>query len=470
MSPSRHSSGEETESTTEHVPSNEAQKVENKADAEKSPPSPPQSDVIPNGGYGWVCVGCCFLINAHTWGMNSAYAVFLGFYLDNNVFSGGSALKYAFIGGLSISMALLLSPVSTIVVRKYGTRVCCFLGVFFETLSFIGASFAKEVWQLFLSQGVCFGFGMGFLFIASVNVPPQWFTTKRSLANGIGAAGSGFGGMVYSLSANAGIKSVGLPWTFRILGIVAFAVNMTCALLIRDRNAQIGTTQIAFDYKLFKRWEFTMLQSWAFLSILGYVVLLFSLPNFASSIGLTSQQGSVVSAIFQLGQMLGRPPVGYFSDTFGRINMAMTMTFLPGLFCLVVWIFATSYGVLLFFAIIGGMVAGTIWATVAPLCAEICGIKHTPSALSITWLVLVLPSTFSEAMALEIVNKSSSKYLGAQLFAGFMYIGAALCLWPVRIWKIGDDERGALEDADGIEVKSVKSSSTVKRAWAWKKV
>lgn len=29
------------------------------------------TDVPPNGGYGWVCVACCFLINAHTWGLNS---------------------------------------------------------------------------------------------------------------------------------------------------------------------------------------------------------------------------------------------------------------------------------------------------------------------------------------------------------------------------------------------------------------
>lgn len=26
--------------------------------------------VPPNGGYGWVCVACVFLINAHTWGLN----------------------------------------------------------------------------------------------------------------------------------------------------------------------------------------------------------------------------------------------------------------------------------------------------------------------------------------------------------------------------------------------------------------
>ena len=28
-------------------------------------------DVPPDGGYGWVCVACCFWINAHTWGINS---------------------------------------------------------------------------------------------------------------------------------------------------------------------------------------------------------------------------------------------------------------------------------------------------------------------------------------------------------------------------------------------------------------
>lgn len=28
-------------------------------------------DVPPDGGYGWVCVGCLFLMNAHTWGVNS---------------------------------------------------------------------------------------------------------------------------------------------------------------------------------------------------------------------------------------------------------------------------------------------------------------------------------------------------------------------------------------------------------------
>lgn len=222
------------------------------APATEPPPSP-------NGGYGWVCVVCVALINAHTWGLNSSYGVFLAYYLANNVFPGASYLEFAFVGSLSIACALLVSPVATIFTRKFGTRTTLFTGVAFETASLIGASFANQIWQLFLSQGVCFGFGMGFLFVGSVGIVPQWFTTKRSLANGIATAGSGLGGLIYSLATGAMIPSIGLAWAFRVLGIVACVVNGVCAMLVKDRNKAIGSSQLAFDVQLFKRTEYLLL-------------------------------------------------------------------------------------------------------------------------------------------------------------------------------------------------------------------
>jgi MFS family permease len=176
-------------------------------------------DIPPNGGYGWVCVGAVATINAHTWGMNSAYAVFLAYYLSNNFFPGATPLQYAFIGGLSISQGLIVSPVATLTTKRYGTRTTLLIGVVLETVSFIGASFATNIWHLFLSQGICFGWGMGFLFVGSVGIAAQWFTTHRSLANGCCAAGSGLGGLIYSLSAQAMIRNIGLPWAFRTLAV-----------------------------------------------------------------------------------------------------------------------------------------------------------------------------------------------------------------------------------------------------------
>ncbi|KAG9842406.1 putative monocarboxylate transporter, partial [Aureobasidium melanogenum] len=387
----------------------------------------PPADVVPaaepppapNGGYGWVCVVCVALINGHTWGLNSSYGVFLAYYLANNVFPGATYLEFAFVGSLSIACALLVSPVATIVTRKFGTKTTLFTGVAFETASLIGASFANQIWQLFLSQGVCFGFGMGFLFVGSVGIVPQWFTTKRSLANGIATAGSGLGGLIYSLATGAMIPSIGLAWAFRVLGIVACVVNGVCAMLVKDRNKAIGSSQLAFDVQLFKRTEYLLLLGFGWFSMLAYVVLLFSLANFARSVGLTASQASTVSAIFNLGQAVGRPPIGYFSDSIGRINMATLMTFISGLFALVIWTNAKSFGVLIFYAIVGGTVAGTFWTTIAPVTAEVVGLRNVPAALNICWLVLVIPCTFSEPIGLEIVSFDGG-YLGAQLFTGFI--------------------------------------------------
>lgn len=202
------------------------------------------------------------------------------------------------------------------------------------------------------------------LLILTVRLQPaQWFTTRRSLANGIAAAGSGLGGLIYSLAAGAMIKSIGLPWTFRVLGILAFAVTSICSLLLRDRNKIIGSSQSAFDAELFKRPEYLLLCAFGWFSMLGYVVLIFSLANYANAIGLGASQAAIVSALLNLGQGIGRPPIGYFSDSIGRMNMSCLMTFLCAVFSFAIWIPAKEYGVLIFFAIIGGTVAGTFWAT-----------------------------------------------------------------------------------------------------------
>lgn len=446
--------------------------------ASQGPPPPP------NGGYGWVCTFCVALINAHTWGINSSYGVFLAHYLSTNTFPGATYLQYAFVGGLSISVAMLVSPLATMSTRYYGTHFTLAVGTVLEAGGLIGASFAHDIWHLFLSQGVAFGIGMGFLFVASVGIPPQWFTTKRSLANGVSASGSGFGGLLYSLAAGAMIRSIGLAWCFRVLGILALAVNAICIALLRDRNKIIGSRHEAFDVKLFKRPEYLLLNGYGFFSMLGYIALVFSLADYAKKMGLDASQAAVVSAILNLGQGLGRPPTGYFSDSVGRINMAGLTTFFCAVLTFVVWIFASNYGVLIFFALIGGTVAGTFWATIGPVAVEVVGLQDLPSALNLEWVVIVLPCTFSEPIALEIFG-ATGDYLGTQLFVGFMYTAAALCILFLRGWKVGELNEIARRKAGNVdgtqagdagmgstdeEARAVGRRTMWKHFWEWRKV
>ncbi|KAJ5183638.1 hypothetical protein N7492_001254 [Penicillium capsulatum] len=428
--------------SSRHEPANPPSQSEPHAEAD--PDEKYNRDVPPDGGYGWVCVACVFWINAHTWGINSSYGVFLSHYLSHNVFPNTSALSYAFTGGLSISCALLVAPLATHLIHVFGTRFVLNLGVFFETLSLIGSSFATQKWHIFLSQGVCFGWGMGFLFVGSVGIAPQWFQKRRSVAMGLTAAGSGLGGLIYSLAVGAIIPRLGLGWAFRILGIISCIVNLVCGNLLRDRNKLVGSRFSAFHLPLLRRPEFLLFLGWGVFSMLGYVALLFSVANFALSVGLTPHQGSIASALLNLGQGLGRPCVGMFSDRLGRINIATLLSFLCGLFCLVIWTFADSMGVVCFFAVLVGTVWGTYWATVSPVLAEIIGLRDLPSGLSITWLALVAPCTVSEAIALQLRTHrvdGGTSYLRVQLFTGFMYIGASVCLWLVRGWKVRELER-----------------------------
>lgn len=448
--------------TQTQTPSEETASNDHDVEQAATAPKEAELDVPPNGGFGWVCVGCCFMINSCTWGINSTYAVFLAYYLSHDYFPNTSALAYAFIGGLSISMAMLVAPLATKCTSLYGTRVTLHAGIFFEVLSLIGASFATQKYQLVLAQGLCFGWGMGFLFVGSVGIIPQWFTTRRSIANAIAAAGSGFGGLIWSLSTQAMIDSLGLPWAFRILGIVSGAVNLICSNIIRDRNAQVGARHKSFDWSLLTRPEFLLLQGWSWFSMLGYVTVLFSLPSYARQIGLSAHQGSIVGAIFNLGQMLGRPCVGLASDRFGRINLAAILSAMCGVFCLCFWIptevTPSPLGLLLFFSIVGGGLAGTFWATIAPVGAEVVGLKDLPGALSWTWLIMVPPVTCAEPIALELrrIGAVDFVYLHAQIFCALSYIAAGLCLWVVRGWKIGE-----MEEAERLGLKAQRRSQQV---------
>ena len=199
-----------------------------------------------------------------------------------------------------------------------------------------------------------FGIGMGLLFVAAAPLPNQWFDKRRGLAMGICAAGSGAGGVLFSICTNLMIENISLAWAFRITAICVFVVNSIVILVLKDRIKVISAKYKSFDLSLLRNMGFVSVILWGFVMLFGYVTVMYSLSDFALSIGLNAQQGSVITGMFSAGTMLGRPMMGFTADMIGRINLSIICTISTALTCFLIWMFATSYGVMIFFALIHG--------------------------------------------------------------------------------------------------------------------
>ncbi|KAH8664726.1 major facilitator superfamily domain-containing protein [Xylariales sp. PMI_506] len=413
-----------------------------------SEPGPP-----PNGGYGWLCTLGVFLINAHTWGVDNSWAVILAYFSSNDTHPGATHLEYALIGGLSISQALMISPLVHKCQARLGVRTCIVAGAVLEFLALLASSYARTVWQLFLAQGFCFGWGMGFLYIPASATLPAWFSSRRSLAVGAATSGAGVGGLIYSLITNAALEKVGVAWTYRILAFCALAANLAAAMIIKEYRGPASSSNqqqpprnnrdSVFRLRDFTKIEVLLVICWGLVTELGYVTLLFSLPSYATSIGLTATQGSIANALLNLGLAVGRPMMGYFSDRLGRINMALLVTALCGVWCFALWIPAESFALLAIFAFLSGALCGVFWCSVTPILAEVVGLNRMASTFGVILLAMVLPTTFAEPVAMQIVDSSGSEtriFLGAQVFVGCMFLAGSFSLLLLRAWKISSLE------------------------------
>lgn len=236
------------------------------------------------------------------------------------------------------------------------------LGVVLLPAGFVAASFSTKVWHLYLSQGAGIGLGIGLIYIPATTVVPQWFSRKRSLANGICAAGSGIGGLVVCFSTQVMLDELGLVWSFRITAIVVFFVNLASTLLVRSRNKEVQPDQRMFNFHLLGHYHVQLLLGWGIILMLGYITLMFSLSDYAVAIGRSDKDSATVAAMLNLGAALGRPLIGYASDRYGRVEVAGVLTFACGILVFTMWVLATNYGVLVAFALISGAILGVFWA------------------------------------------------------------------------------------------------------------
>lgn len=121
---------------------------------------------------------------------------------------------------------------------KNGFRINLIAAAILLAIGFFAASNIQSLMGIYLSYGVCCGFGVGLGYNTAISTIVKWFPDKQGLISGITLMGFGFGSMILGTVAGAMIQSMGWRVTFRIFA-VAFAIVMVVgALLLRNAGAE----------------------------------------------------------------------------------------------------------------------------------------------------------------------------------------------------------------------------------------
>ena len=96
-------------------------------------------------------------------------------------------------------------------------------------MSWILASQASDVTQLYLTYGLLGGIGTGIVYVGIVGQMVQWFPDKRGFATGMVAAGYGMGAVVTTFPIANSIAADGYQQTLLHFGFLFGAVALLAA-------------------------------------------------------------------------------------------------------------------------------------------------------------------------------------------------------------------------------------------------
>jgi len=194
--------------------------VEENNDVEEDDGPPPP----PDGGWGWVIVAASFMCNMVLDGIGYSFGILLKPLMSYYQASKG---EIAMVGSILAGFIMLVGPISSSLVNKFGPRKTCIAGALVSSLAIFISTFSPNVYMLMISYGVCGGLGLGLMYVPAVTAVGYWFEKKRSLVTGISTCGSGFGTIVFAPVVTILESTLQWQWCNRIVALFC----LMCTLL-----------------------------------------------------------------------------------------------------------------------------------------------------------------------------------------------------------------------------------------------
>ncbi|KAF9305476.1 hypothetical protein BGZ74_010142 [Mortierella antarctica] len=333
--------------------------------------------------------------------------------------------------------------VSGVAADKFGYRITALLGTAIMAIALILASFASQVWHLYLSQGFLFGFGASLVYYPGIGAPSHWFDAKRGLALGLAVSGTGLGGLALSPATQALMDSVGVGWTLRALALFCVVVCGTASFLIVERESgkkakepvaaitdvEIGAiseklasavpeqkpTGLAVvksffaELKVFKDPQFLSLTFAEIAASIGFLIPMYYFQTYSLHIGLTAQNGALIAGISSGASVCAWMTAGSI---------------------LIVWTLSKSFGVYLVFAIIYGFFAGGYVSLVPLVVSETFGSHQLSTVIGFMYACSGVGMLSGAPIAGMILDSTlpNINYLPVIMTAGGTLLLGAICV------------------------------------------
>jgi MFS family permease len=390
-------------------------------------PPPNAVEAIPDGGYGWTVVAACsfllFWINGYT----TAWGVLQTAILRSPNFHA-NVQTITFVGSLYMACMVAFGIISIRIMRSFGVRYTGLAATLLFGLGLAATSFTLEhLGGLFCVAGLLVGIATSLLYTATNSLPLQWFSSKLGIANGLVKAGGGVGATVLPLAAQLLIDRFGLPWTFRIFGILTIATGLPCAWALKERTTTGALSR--FDWSLLKNVPFLTLTMAGAVGVFALFVPPFFLPLFASSIGLSASTGAGLVGGFGASTAVGRFLGGWTCDKIGALNTMLITCLVNCISMLAIWPVSTSLGPLFIFAIVNGCANGSFF-TALPTAVTVIAPYNAAASISLMvsfWTPGYLLGTPLAGILIEASGAAEARDIGPYRAAIFYAAGTGVC-------------------------------------------